>query len=109
MVAFLEDGLVIVHSQILALLAFEKLVDVGDDGTDFADDENVSAEIKYLLCHVSIDAVDKRNHSDDSRYANHHSKQGEDRPQFIRPQRLQSDADGFSDVHDSGFGIWLRA
>src|SRR5436853_7933086 len=100
MMAFLEDGLIVVHSQILALLAFEKLVDVGDDGTDFADDENVSAEIKDLLCHVSIDAVDKRNHSDDSRYANHHSKQGEDRHPFIRPQRLQGYAGGYSEVHD---------
>src|SRR2546427_1238252 len=52
MPAFLEDGLIVVHSQILALLAFEKLVDVGDDGTDFTDDENVSAQIKDLLCHV---------------------------------------------------------
>ena len=78
MPAFLEDGLIVVHSQILALLAFEKLVDVGDDGTDFTDDENVSAQIKDLLCHVSIDAVDKGNHSDDGGYSNYHSEQGQD-------------------------------
>ena len=46
-------------------------------GVDFADDEDVGAEIEYLLRDVAVDAVDERHHGNHRGYADHHAEQGQ--------------------------------
>ena len=79
----------------LCALAVEKLVDVGDHGRDFADDENVRAEVENFLRHVAIDAVDESDYGNNRSHADHDAQQRQRGAQLVRPQRLQRDADGF--------------
>ena len=66
------DCMVILHGEVLAFLAFQELINIRDDRTDFADDENVGAEIENLLGYVAIDSVDKRYNGNYRRNSNHH-------------------------------------
>ena len=102
--AGLEHRLVVLHGQVFALLAFEKLVNVGDDGSHFADDENISAQIEDLLRHVAVDSVDEGDHGDHGSHADHHAQQGQGRAKLVRPQRQERDADGFKGGHGAVVG-----
>ena len=75
MFAGLQHRLVVLHGQVFAFLALEQLVDVGDHGRDFADDENIGAEIEDFLCNVSIDAIDERHYGDHRGHADDNSEQ----------------------------------
>src|SRR5437667_3749760 len=70
--ASLSHRMVILHGEVLAFLAFQELINIRDDRTDFADDENVGAEIENLLGYVAIDSVDKRYNGNHRRNSNHH-------------------------------------
>ena len=75
------------------------MVHVRNSRGDFEDYEYVRAESEHPLCHVSVDAVDERNHSNDRRHTDDHPQQREGRSKFVSPQRLQGNADRFRDVH----------
>ena len=67
-----QHGLVVFHVQIFALLALEKLIDIGHDRRNLADDENISAETEYLLRDVAIDSIHKGNHGNYRSYTDHY-------------------------------------
>src|SRR5216117_1058310 len=66
--ASLSHRMVILHGEVLAFLAFQELINIRDDRTDFADDENVGAEIENLLGYVAIDSVDERDNRNNHRH-----------------------------------------
>src|SRR5436309_13320424 len=80
--AALKHGLVVLHREVLALLTFEQLIDVGDHRGHLTNDENIRAEIKDLLRYVSVDAIDERDHGDDCRHADHDTEQRQGRAQL---------------------------
>src|SRR5579862_2306836 len=95
----LQNRLVVIEGDVFALLAFQKLVNIGNDGCSLINDEHVGAEIEDFLRHVPIDTADKSDYSDHGCHADHDSKQREDRTQLIRPERLQRDADSLEEIH----------
>src|SRR5580658_7364278 len=98
-------SLVVLYRQVLALLSLQEVVHVGDGGRNFEDQENVRTQIEYLLGHVVVDTGDEGDDGDNGSHSDDDAEQRQHRAQLVHPQRLQSDSNGFSDVHGTGFGL----
>ena len=85
MLAGLKDGFVVFHSEVLALLAIQEFIDVGDGWRILEDDEDVGAKIENLRGYVAVDAIDEGDHGDYGGDSDYHPKQGQRRAEFVRP------------------------
>jgi hypothetical protein len=103
-VAAVAHRLVILHRDVLALLRFHPLIEVGDHVRLLVHDEDISAKVEDLFRHVRVDAVHERDHGDHRRNADHHPEQRQDGAELVRPQRLQGDLGSFK-VHGNREGV----
>ena len=97
--ACLQDRPVILHVEVFALFAFQKVVNIGDGRGDFEDNEHVGAESEDPLGNVPVDAVHEGDYRNHRRHADYDAEQSKRRAQLVCPKRLQRDADGFAYIH----------
>ena len=90
---------VVVVGDALALLEFEEVVDVGDDGRRLGDAENVGAEAEYSGGDVLVGAVNQADDGDDGGYANDHANEGQDAAQLVRPEAARGNSHSLLEVH----------
>ena len=77
MLAGVDYRLIIVHGEVFALLALQKLINVGYNRTDLADNKNVRAKPEDFLRDLAIDAIDEGHDGNDGGDSNYHTEQGQ--------------------------------
>ena len=93
------DRKVVVVGNPLALLKFEIVVDVGNDRGSLRDAEDIRAEAEDSGGDILVRAVDQADYGDDGGHANHHSDEGQDTAQLVRPEAASGNRHGLLEVH----------
>ncbi len=100
--AALRDCLIRVVFQILAFLVLGVLGVAEDHGRLLGGGEDIRTVAVDLGGDELVGARRQRDDHDDRGHTDDHTDEREDRPQLVRPERLQRDADGFSECHKVG-------
>ena len=102
-VAAVSHRLVIFETQDLALLITEVVLGVEDHAGHPRHGKHIRAMVCELGRHIPVGPVHQGNHHDHRCHPHHHANQRENGAQLVRPERLEREFDGFTELHDPAF------